>query len=656
MKQMKKTIMSLWFAPSGITIQTNEAKELSASGEGEIGKSLPTFSLTAYTGSLMRVNGFDLPVVVELSGIDVPSQKIPVRLDHKPNQGVGHTVRIDANIGMLTAEGVISRDTVWARDVLNSGQNGFPWQVSMGGPVFKSDYIAAGQKVTVNGRQFDGPLEVVRKMTLKEVSFVDNAADNQTNAHIQAKEADEPDDPHVASKPPVIRGLEKDESALLQSQYQQTQNYIEKMIADNRRIAAIQQIGGGKHVDLEAQAISDGWPVQRFQSEFHNRQIPSGDRIPQQQREEGIKPTILEAIALASSGCSMQHLETQYEPKTLDHVDKYRGIGIQEFCELACSGIHLPKYRRDPRGWLEAAFSSVSLPGILSNVANKVLLEGFLLMDDTWRKIVKIASVGNFQTHTRYRMNGSFKFEKVGQDGELKHGQVGEQQFTQKVETHGIMFSLTRQMIIDDDLGAFTDIPRCIGIGAAEAISDAVWGRINENAKQGDGKEFFCDAHKNLLTGAKSKLEIAGLTEAEIKFSEQERSEGRPLGIPPRILLVPTALKVAAEMLMKSLTVNESTDIDKPKPVNNPHAGKYDVVSTPYLSSKLLKGSSSAWYLMADPLRLPAMEVAFLGGQDRPTVERADADFNILGYLFRGYLDFGVKEQDWRGALKCNPS
>jgi hypothetical protein len=49
------------------------------------------------------------------------------------------------------------------------------------------------------------------------------------------------------------------------------------------------------------------------------------------------------------------------------------------------------------------------------------------------------------------------------------------------------------------------------------------------------------------------------------------------------------------------------------------------------------------------------LEVAFLGGQDRPTVERADADFNNLGIQFRGYIDFGVKEQDWRGVLKMEP-
>jgi hypothetical protein len=250
-------------------------------------------------------------------------------------------------------------------------------------------------------------------------------------------------------------------------------------------------------------------------------------------------------------------------------------------------------------------------------------------------------------------MNGSFKFEKVGQDSELKHGEVSEQQFSQQIGTHGLMFALTRQMIINDDLGAFTDIPRAIGIGAADAISDAVWTCLLANAKQKDGNEFFCAAHKNIVTSADTELNVKGLTKAELEFSKQERSKDRPLGIPAKILLVPSSLKVAAEMLMKSLTLNETTSENNPKPVINPHAGKYEVVSTPYLSSAAFKGNSATtWYLFADPLRLPAIEAAFLGGQDHPTVERVDADFNILGVQLRGFIDFGVKEQDWRGVLK----
>ncbi|NLF33068.1 MAG: hypothetical protein GX591_19560, partial [Planctomycetes bacterium] len=139
----------------------------------------------------------------------------------------------------------------------------------------------------------------------------------------------------------------------------------------------------------------------------------------------------------------------------------------------------------------------------------------------------------------------------------------------------------------------------------------------------------------------------------EVAFASQTKPNGKPLGIAPSLLLVPTALKVPAEMLMKSLLLNETTTANKGKPNTNPHVGKFDVVSSVYLANTSFTGASSkAWYLMADPNRVPAIEVAFLNGVDRPTVEKTDADFNTLGVMFRGYIDFGVREQDFRGCLK----
>ena len=215
------------------------------------------------------------------------------------------------------------------------------------------------------------------------------------------------------------------------------------------------------------------------------------------------------------------------------------------------------------------------------------------------------------------------------------------------------MFALTRQMIINDDLGAFTDIPRQIGMGAAEAIADAVWGLWLSNPTQADGKAFFHTDHKNYMAGADTALTVDGLTEAEVAFGKQVKPNGKPLGIRPSTLLVPTALKVPAEMLMKSIQLNETTTANKGKPNTNPHVGKFDVVSSVYLSNASFTGASSkAWYLLADPNRLPSIEIAFLNGVDRPTVEKTDADFNTLGIQFRGYIDFGVREQDYRGALK----
>lgn len=391
----------------------------------------------------------------------------------------------------VLAEGIISRDTSWARDVTQSAKNGFPWQASMGGPIHQTEYVPFGRKATVNGQTFEGELYIIRKMTLKEISFVDLAADEHTSAVIEAQleekenlemtkssenQAEQPPENKRKTSVPIMTPVPQIDTVKMMAEFQQ------KMLIDQRRIAAIEKIGGGKLPDLEAKAIEDGWAVGKFHAEFQSQTMPDATMIPVtgaqpglSSRLDGRSPAALEAIALATSGSSMKFLESQYDEKTLDQIDKFRGVGVQEFCELACGGHYLPKYRRDSRGWLEAAFSSASLPGILSNIANKVLLEGFLTMDDTWKKIAKIASVNNFQQHRRYRMNGAFKFEKIGADGEIKHGQISEQAFSQQVDTFAIMFALTRQMIIDDDLGAFSDIPRGIGVGAAEAISDAVF-------------------------------------------------------------------------------------------------------------------------------------------------------------------------------------
>ena len=92
-----------------------------------------------------------------------------------------------------------------------------------------------------------------------------------------------------------------------------------------------------------------------------------------------------------------KRLEVIYDDKTLTAADKLRGMGIQEFCERAC-GRTLPRFRSDASGWLEAAFSTISLPGILSNVANKMLLEGYNYIEDAWRQVCKIAIVSTISS------------------------------------------------------------------------------------------------------------------------------------------------------------------------------------------------------------------------------------------------------------------
>ncbi len=660
---------------------------LTVEAAGEADKQMPRFRMVAYTGGVMRITGFPHPVVVDLEGLAIDRQDIPVRLDHNPRQGVGHTQRVVIDGGQVVAEGLVSRDTSWARDVAKSGVNGFPWQASIGAAVVDAQFIPNGQSITVNGRTFDGPLHVVRKAILKEISFVDSGADPGTTARIAAQSKEpssmdandtstatsqdtaaqpagtdavveaaaneaaqtpdaQPPRPAAAAPPPAtpvtVNALAADADPVTAMR--------QRMAAETRRVEAIRRLCAGRHGDIEAQAIEEGWDESRTELHILRASRPKVPAVAAPQRPAG--PHVFEAAALMASGMPTSRIEAVYAAPILEAADRLRGVGIQEFCELAC-GRQLPRFRRDASGWLQAAFSTTSLPGILSNIANKMLLEGYNYIEDAWRKIAKIASVNDFKEHSRYRMTGAFKFEQVGADGELKHGRLDEQKYGQKADTHGIMFALTRQMIINDDMGAFADIPRQIGMGAAEAIADAVWGLWLRNPVQTDGKAFFSTDHGNYAEGADTALTVDGLTAAEVMFGEQTRPNGRPLGVPASILLVPTALKVPAELLMKSVQLNETTTANKAKPNTNPHVGKFDVVSSVYLSNASFTGhSSKAWYLLADPNRLPAVEIAFLNGVDRPTVEKTDADFNTLGIQFRGYIDFGVREQDYRGAAK----
>ena len=146
-----------------------------------------SFTMRAYTGEKMHVKGFAHPVVVDFDGLSIPSQAIPIRLDHKPDQGVGHTTRIAIESGILVADGVISRETIYAIDVRESGKRGFPWQASIGGPILEGEFVPEGMTVNVNGKTIEGPVHVVRKMTLKEISFVDQGADERTSATVHAQ-------------------------------------------------------------------------------------------------------------------------------------------------------------------------------------------------------------------------------------------------------------------------------------------------------------------------------------------------------------------------------------------------------------------------------------------------------------------------------------
>lgn len=645
--------------PGSITI---EAASEDAPTDGGAKPKLPRFSMVAYTGGPMRIAGWRWPVIVDLAGLSIPSQSRPIRFGHDMQSGVGHTDAIRVEDGRLVATGVVSRDTSAAREIVASARNGFPWQASISAQVEEFEFVKENQTVLVNGRQFVGPVNVIRKATLGEISFVDLGADGATAASVQASQQE--DNPmETASNANQVQpdDLAKTQVAAADNQAgpepevaNAQPRAADEQAAEAARILAIRQVCGGKHPEIEAKAIQEKWDVQRTALAVLREERPKAPAV-HVRPPEAVTGRMLEAACMLSA--KAQGVEELFDEPTLDVASRrFRGgIGLQELLlEAAWANGYTGRSFRDSRAVLrfafrpelEAGFSTIDIGGILSNVANKFLLDGFFSVERTWRNICAVRNVSDFKTVTSYRLIGTDQYEQVAPGGELKHGTLGNETYTNKADTYGLVLSIDRRDIINDDLGAITTVPRKLGRGSGLKINDVFWSTFLNNAN------FFSTANKNYLEGADTALSIDGLTKAEVAFMDQVDSDGKPIGIMPSILLVPTALSAIGSQLYKSMELRDTTS-NKSYPVANPHQGKFRVEVSRYLSNASYSGSSSkAWYLLALPDDLPVIEVAFLNGQESPTIETADADFSVLGIQMRGYHDFGVALQDPRGGVK----
>jgi len=420
---------------------------------------------------------------------------------------------------------------------------------------------------------------------------------------------------------------------------------------------SVRKVCGDTHAEIAAKAIGEGWDVTRTELEVLRADRPKAPaaHIP----DNSMTGSVLEAACMLTGGVKGDVVVAAFGEKSVEAADKRfkGGIGLQELLlEAAWANGYDGRNFRDSRavlrfafghaGGIQAGWSTIDIGGILSNVANKFLLEGFFSVERTWRNICAVRNVSDFKTVTSYRLIGKDQYEIVAPGGELKHGTLGNESYTNKADTYGLLLAIDRRDIINDDLGAITTVPRKLGRGSGLKINDVFWGIFLNNAA------FFAAGNKNYVTGADTVLSIDGLTKVEKTFADQVDSDGKPIGIQPAVMLVPTALSAMATMLFKSLEIRDTTASTK-YPVANPHASKFRAEVSRYLSNASYTGNSEkAWYLLADPADLPVIEVAFLNGQESPTIETADADFGTLGVQMRGYHDFGVNLQDPKGGVK----
>lgn len=622
----------------------------------------------AYNGGKMRV-GWGNPVVVALDGINLGGDNIPLLMNHD-NDTSSRLGVLTAKVvdGALVIEGEIISDTEDAKNIIDQLKAGVDWQMSIGADVDEYVMVAENEKMLVNGQTFEGPFTLIQKSTLREVSVVAVGADSETNLTIAAKLNLKQGDVTMSAENKTVVTAENAAPAqptpvVAQAEptitHQDVNNAVEAALkAERERVAGIREICAGEFPDIEAAAIKDNLTLDATRAKvlvaYRDKQPKSAPNIVVKNDQTDSK--VLEASLSLRAGISDDVVLKAYGEQTFESASKMRDISLRELSVECCrlEGKSIGRSFDDDS--IRAAFSTVSLPGILSNTANKKLLQAFTAQPIIATRLCSTGDLNDFKESERFRMTDVGDLLPLGPDGEIKDGGLTEEKAGNKLETYAKAFCLTRQMIINDDLGAFMKVPTAMGTRAARLIDQLFFKRLLANPTQGDGNDLFSATHKNLLTSATSALSADSLQAALKLFMDQTDADGQPISIEAKYLLVPTALKFKALELTRGTTfiAAGSTDVLRPA-INVLTDEKLEVVSSPYLSNTTYAGNSeTAWYLFGDPAQTDTFEIGYLRGRRTPTIEKGDTNYTTLGMWWRVFFDVGIREQGYRGMTKSN--
>jgi len=182
-----------------LTIGFSAKAEIEAASGDDPARSRP-FKMIAYTGGRLLLPNYKHPLVVDLSGLEWPTSKLPIRVQHQKSvlALAGQTNTISKDRRQLLCAGMVMPRGAEAQRVVQLSDDGFEWQASIEAKLLAPpQFIAAGQTIRVNEQDFTGPIYLASKTRLQGIGFVELGADPETSAAIAASLAD----PSAATPP-----------------------------------------------------------------------------------------------------------------------------------------------------------------------------------------------------------------------------------------------------------------------------------------------------------------------------------------------------------------------------------------------------------------------------------------------------------------------
>ncbi len=331
------------------------------------------------------------------------------------------------------------------------------------------------------------------------------------------------------------------------------------------------------------------------------------------------------------------------------HASEFRFDSLLDMAKASLQRAGINTQGMDKMTLVRTAFttSTSDFPVALEGVNRRILLASYNAAPDQWRQFCRIGTVSDFREYKRLRMGSLTNLDKVLENAEFKNKKITDAEFERiSIATKGNTINISRQMIINDDLGAFTDLADKLGRAAARTIESDVFALFALNGGNGptlsDGKALFHVDHGNIATTAAAPT-VASFDAVRTQMkSIKDKDNNDYLDIMPAIWLGPTTIGSTAR------TVNDAqydVDVSNKFQVPNKSKGIFSVMlDTPRLTG-------TPWYALANPAQEPVFEVAFLDGVQTPYME-SQQGFTTDGIQWKVRHDFGTGAIGYRGIIK----
>lgn len=337
-------------------------------------------------------------------------------------------------------------------------------------------------------------------------------------------------------------------------------------------------------------------------------------------------------------------------------IPRDKRLKFATFLNEAMSG-QLPAYRV-----LEAMTTS-DFPLLFGDTIQRQMLGRYTDAPVSWPAYAKRGTVPDFRAVKRFAMDGvDGALDKVAEAAEASQSALTETKYDYAVEVYErkVVFSL--EAMVNDDLGAFRDIPDRLAVAARRTEEKLAAGLFASSS--GPDATFYSAGNKNIVT-SNPVLSIEGLETAYGVLGNMVDANGEPIVIDAAVLVVPPALKVTANNIIhgQQLWTQGSGGGTSNQHLVAPNWIQNDVTVAvnPYLPIINTTSGDKAWYLFAAPgVSRPALEIGFLQGMNGPFIAQKAPNSTIHAGALPFNVDFDTRAVEFKvihvtGGVAMNP-